>query len=161
MAEILVGIGDIGASKTRDDTIVTMALGSCVAVVAHDPRSGVTGMAHVALPGNPRDKNRNQSVGYYADTAVPALIQMMERNGGPRRGRGLTIKLIGGAAILDTMGSFNIGKRNVLAIKRALWRFGLGPIAEDVGGAISRTVRLSVGSPQATITTPGRPKWQV
>jgi len=161
MAEILVGIGDIGASKAHDDTIVTMALGSCVAVIAHDPRTGVTGMAHVALPGNPRDKNRLQPVGYYADTAVPALIKAMERNGGPRRGRGLTIKLIGGAAILDTMGSFNIGKRNVLAIKRALWRYGLGPIAEDVGGAISRTVRLQVGHPAATISTPGRPKWQV
>lgn len=161
MAEILVGIGDIGTSRLRDDTIVTMALGSCVAVVAHDPKSGVTGMAHVALPGNPRDKNRPQPAGYYADTAVPALIREIERNGGPSRGKGLTIKLIGGAAILQTMSSFNIGKRNVLAVKRALWRFGLGPIAEDIGGKISRTVRLKVGSPHATITTPGRPDWLV
>ncbi len=161
MAEILVGIGGVGASKMQDDTIVTMALGSCVAVVAHDPRSGVTGMVHVALPGNPRDQNRQQGVGYYADTAVPALIRAMEMKGGPPRGRGLSIKLIGGAAILDTMGSFNIGKRNVLAVKRALWRYGLGPIAEDVGGSISRTVRLKVGSPSATITSPGRPTWNV
>jgi chemotaxis protein CheD len=161
MAEILVGIGGIGASKAPEDSIVTMALGSCVAIVVHDPRSGVTGMAHVALPGSPREQNRSQPVGYYADTAVPALIEAVEKKGGPLRGRGLTIKLIGGASILDTVGTFNIGKRNVLAIKRALWRYGLGPIAEDVGGNISRTVRLKVGRPDATITTPGKAPWRI
>jgi len=161
MSEILVGIGGIGTSRNRTDTIVTMALGSCVAIVAHDPNTGATGMAHVALPGNPRDKNRSQPKGYYADTAVPELIRQIERAGGPARGRGLRIKIVGGATILDTMGSFNIGKRNVLAIKRALWRYGLGPIAEDVGGNISRTVRIGVGEDCMRISSPGRPDWRV
>lgn len=161
MPELLVGIGDIGASRNPETTIVTMALGSCVAIVARDPRTGATGMAHVALPGNPRDKNRSQPVGYYADTAVPALIQKLEQQGGPPRGRGLQVKLVGGATILDEMSSFNIGKRNVLAIKRALWRYGLGPIAEDVGGRISRTVRVGVGNATTEISSPGQPNWVV
>ncbi len=161
MAEILVGIGDIGVSRKPGDTLVTMALGSCVALVAHDPKSGATGMVHVALPGNARDKNRTQSVGYYADTGVPALIREMSRKGADPRGRGLTLKLVGGATILTKMNSFNIGQRNVMAIKRLLWRYGLGPIAEDVGGEFSRTVRLSVGSDQTTITSPGHGTWQL
>ena len=161
MADILVGIGDIGASRKPGDIIVTMALGSCVAIVAHDPKSGATGMVHIALPGNPNDANRTQPVGYYADTAVPALIAEMERQGGPLHGRGLIIKLVGGATILDLVGSFNIGKRNVLAIKRGLWRYGLGPIAEDIGGNISRTVRVAAGTANVRISTPGRPEWNL
>ena len=161
MPEILVGIGGIGTSRNPGDTLVTMALGSCVAIVAHDPSTGVTGMAHVALPGNPRDKKRSQPRGYYADSAVPELIRKLEVAGGPRRGIGLRIKIVGGATILDAMGSFNIGKRNVLAIKRALWRFGLGPLAEDVGGNFSRTVRIGVGETSMRVSSPGRPDWRV
>ncbi len=54
MTDLLVGIGGIEVSCNPDVTILTMALGSCVAIVACDPATGATGMAHVALPGNPR-----------------------------------------------------------------------------------------------------------
>ena len=151
----VLGIGALAASRSAEEVLTAYALGSCVAVVVHDPGSGVTGMAHVALPGNPRDRNRQQSVGYYADTAVPALIRAVERQGGARNGRGLAVKLVGGASILGTMAGMNIGKRNVLGVRRALWRIGLGPIAEEVGGSVSRTVRVRVSDAQTTVSTPG------
>lgn len=161
MSEILLGIGDIGASSMAEDTLVTMALGSCVAVVVRDPSTGAVGMAHVALPGNPQDGVRPQSIGYYADSAIPALLKAMERTGSNPMGRGLQVKLIGGATILDKMGSFNIGKRNVLAIKKTLWRYGLGSLAEDVGGEVSRTVRVEVSSGTVRVSSPGHPIWTV
>ena len=151
----VLGIGALAASRSPEDVLTAFALGSCVAVVVHYPGSGVTGMAHVALPGNPRDRNRQQSVGYYADTAIPALIREVERQGGVRHGRGLSVKLIGGASILGTMAGMNIGKRNVLGVRRALWRLGLGPIAEEIGGSVSRTVRVRVSDAQTTVSTPG------
>jgi chemotaxis protein CheD len=163
MADILLGIGDISASACAGDVLVTMALGSCVAIVARDPLSGAIGMAHIALPGAPEGVVRSPAglPGYYADTAIPALFRTMERVGAPPAGRGLQIKLIGGATILDRMGSFNIGKRNVLGIKRVLWQYGLGSIAEDVGGELSRTVRAEVPSGIVRITSPGLPTWAV
>jgi hypothetical protein len=91
----------------------------------------------------------------------PVIRRALERTGAPANGRGLQIKLIGGATILDKMGSFNIGKRNVLGIKRLLWQYGLGAVAEDVGGELSRTVRVEVPSGLVRISSPGLPVWQV
>jgi chemotaxis protein CheD len=161
MSEILLGIGDIAASACPGDLLVTMALGSCVAVIARDPRSGAVGMAHIALPAAPEDGLHGALPGYYASSAIPALFRALERTGAPANGRGLQIKLIGGATILDKMGSFNIGKRNVLGIKRLLWQYGLGAVAEDVGGELSRTVRVEVPSGLVRISSPGLPVWQV
>ena len=163
MSDILLGIGEISASACAGDVLVTMALGSCVAVVVRDPFSGAVGMAHVALPGAPDGSVRNPAglPGYYADTAIPALFHTMERVGAPPRGRGLQVKLTGGATILDRMGNFNIGKRNVLAIKRVLWQYGLGSLAEDVGGEVSRTVRVEVSTGEVRITSPGLLAWAV
>ena len=45
-----LGIGEIGASNTRGDIIMTYGLGSCVAVVCLHPPSRSAGMAHIALP---------------------------------------------------------------------------------------------------------------
>ena len=156
MRTVLCGIGDIVTTGSSDETLTAMALGSCVAVVAYDPVSRVTGMAHIALPGNPRDRNRQQGEGYYADTAIPALFEQMGRRGASKAGLGLEIKLIGGASILGVMAGRDIGKRNVLGVKRVLWRHGLGPMAEEVGGSNSRTVKVQGGGGRVVVSTPGQ-----
>lgn len=161
MAEILLGIGDIAASGCPGDTLVTLALGSCVAVVVRDPRSGAVGMAHVALPTAPPDGPRGALPGYYASTAIPALFRAMERVGGAAGPQGLEVRLIGGATIIDMGGSFNIGKRNILGIKRLLMSYGLTPVAEDLGGQVSRSVRVEVPSGLVRVSSPGLPPWAV
>ena len=109
---------------------MAVALGSCIAVVAHDPVARVTGMAHVALPGTARGVHRKRTVGYYADTAVPALLRAMEETIGARCGAGLSIKLFGGASMVDGMSHMAIGRRNVLAVRRALYEVGFEPAVE-------------------------------
>jgi chemotaxis protein CheD len=158
VAEILVGIGEVVYSRRPGDTLLTVALGSCVAVVAHDPRTGGAGIAHVALPGGGRTHGRSRSVGYYADSAVPALLGAMARIGSPPSGRGLCLTLVGGAAILAPMGGFHIGARNVAAVRQELAQRGLSAKADDTGGDRSRTVRLTVGSPAVRIRSPGLPE---
>jgi chemotaxis protein CheD len=154
---ILLGIGEYGATSQKGEVIRTLGLGSCVAVLCHEPISGIAGKIHIALP----DSSISQvqplpKVGYYADTGLPAFFESM-RQVGWRKGVGrLTVKLAGGASILDPNGTFNIGKRNLLAIKRILWGFGLGPMAEDVGGNHSRTVSIAADTGAITITSPGR-----
>ena len=50
MAEIVLGIGGIGATNTKGSSLKTYALGSCIAVVILDPQTRTVGMVHVALP---------------------------------------------------------------------------------------------------------------
>jgi chemotaxis protein CheD len=54
-----------------------------------------------------------------------------------------------------------IGKRNILAVKKILWGYGLAPLAEDVGGSISRTVSVSVKTGEVTLSSPARGQWNL
>lgn len=160
MSQIVLGIGDLGASKTPGALVKTFALGSCVGVVMLDPGTRTVGMAHVALPDSKINPEKmRERPGYFADTAVPLLLKEMVRLGAPANGRGIIVKLAGGASIMDPNDTFNIGKRNVLAIKKALWALGMGAVAEDVGGNFSRTLSVAVNTGEIVITCPGRGQW--
>lgn len=156
MTVLLVGIGEFEATSLPGFSIKTLALGSCVAVIILDPKTHTIGLAHVALPDSSidADKARTQP-GYFADTAIPALLARMAKHGA--QGKGLLVKLAGGASVLNDSNTFNIGKRNALAIKKLLWKYGMGPLAEDLGGEVSRTVEVFVDTGIARISTPGRP----
>lgn len=160
MSQIVLGIGDLGASNTPGGVVKTFALGSCVGVVMLDPKSRTVGMAHVALPDSRINPEKmKERPGYFADTAVPLLLKEMVRLGAPAGGRGMIVKLAGGASIMDPNDTFNIGKRNVLAIKKALWALGMGAMAEDVGGNYSRTLAVAVNTGEIVISCPGRGQW--
>ena len=157
-----VGIGGIGVSSRVGDVIATHALGSCVALTAFDPASHVWALAHVALPkSGPRPARAEP--GYYGNLAVDEVIAQMARLGSAADGRSLRVALIGGASVISDLDSFDIGRRNALALKKALWRRGLVPVAEDLGGEISRTVKITV-TQQAGVIEVSNPKlgvWHV
>lgn len=158
----MIGVGELGASRTPGHVLKTFALGSCVAVVLHDRIRGVVGMVHVALP----DSNINPEMsvkrpGYFADTGIPLLLQEMTLLGSPATGRGMVVKIAGGASIMDSKGTFNIGKRNQLAVKKILWKYGLGAVAEDVGGTFSRTLFVQVPLGTVKLSCPGRENWTI
>ena len=155
--ELICGVGDIVVTNQPDVLVRTFALGSCVAVIFYSPGLKLAGMAHIALPDSKVNPQRaRQKPGYYADTAIETLIRKLKKMGVKKNSQ-VWIKLIGGANILDKNEKFNIGKRNVLAIKRQLWRYKLGAIAEDVGQDYSRTVTLDMNTGRILITSPGRP----
>ena len=162
MGQIILGVGDFGASNSPEDTIKTFALGSCVSVIFLDPKTRCVGMAHIALPDSTINKAKaTEKPGYFADTAIPALLVQMAQFGCDKRGRGIIVKLCGGANVMDTNDTFQIGKRNALAIKKILWSYGMGAIAEDLGGNYSRTVSISVSAGQVILSSPGKPNWQL
>jgi chemotaxis protein CheD len=157
MSTILIGIGGLDATRSSGDSVKTMALGSCVALILLDPKTRAVGMAHIALPESTVDPEMaKRTPGYFADTALPALLKRMSELGASSQGSGFVIKLIGGANVMDSNNTFNIGKRNALAVKKLLWKFGLGVLAEETGGDISRTVEVFADTGVARITTPGR-----
>lgn len=140
-----VGIGEYVVSAEKEDILKTYALGSCVAVLAWDKVNRIAGMIHVALPESSINPEKAVSKpGYFADTGVELMLKDMKKKGADLRK--LVIKLAGGSSIMDANRKFDIGKRNVIAIKRYLWKTGLGVVKEDVGGTISRTVSMEVST---------------
>lgn len=162
MGQVILGVGDYGASNRMSDDIKTFALGSCISVILLDPKTRTIGMAHIALPDSSINQAKaTEKPGYFADTAIPALLKEMTKYGCHKKGKGMVVKLCGGANVMDTNDTFQIGKRNALAIKKILWAHGMGAVSEDLGGNFSRTVSISIESGEVTLSSPGRPNWQL
>jgi chemotaxis protein CheD len=53
--------------------LVAVALGSCVAIVLHEPLGKIGAMAHILLPSQGMSRDRTQP-GRFAQTAVPTMI---------------------------------------------------------------------------------------
>lgn len=133
--KVVIGIGDY-AVVTDDTPITTVGLGSCVGIVLYDPTTKVSGMSHIMLPemGNKQDK-----IGKYADTAIPALIEDMRRAGANIDK--LKAKLAGGASLFDfTDDTLQIGERNSQAVKQKLKEFHIYVVNQDLGGNRGRTI---------------------
>lgn len=159
MGLVNVGIGEWAVSSDPSDELKTYALGSCVAVIIYDARLSIAGMIHVALPDSKVDPERARTKpGYFADTGLPFMIEEMKRRGAVREN--VWVKLAGGAAVMDPGGLFDIGKRNILAAKRILWGSSLGPVAEDTGGTMSRTVSIAVADGATTVSS-GQRQWKI
>ncbi len=159
MSLLTVGIGEWIVSRDPADEIKTFALGSCVAVMIYDTRLKIGGMIHVALPESSINEDLARAEpGRFADRGLPIMIEEMKALGATRQH--VWVKLAGGASIMDAEGLFDIGKRNVLAVKRILWRSTLGPLAEDVGGECSRTVTMSVADGGVTVSS-GNRSWKL
>lgn len=152
---IYIGVGGIAVSTNPLNVLVT-SLGSCVAVIMLAPSICAAGLAHVALPSSSVNVAQSKGrPGYYADTAIPQLLEEMARLHGGKRGR-LLVKLVGGANIMDPNNTFDIGKRNALAIKKILWENRLGVLVEDTGGEISRNVRVNVKTGNVFVKSLGK-----
>ena len=162
-SRIMLGVGDYGATMAPGGVVRTMALGSCIALMILDRGTRCVGMDHIALPDSLVSPERaKQLPGYFADTGIPALMELMKKTAGSMsKPSNLIIKMAGGANVADPNNTFNIGKRNVLAAKKILWQFGLGAVAEDVGGSHSRTVTLHRDSGRIILSCPGRPDWEL
>jgi chemotaxis protein CheD len=154
MSPITVEISDLQVSADPEATLVTYALGSCIAVVVHDPVRVAGGMIHYMLPLSETapDKAKVRPA-MFADTGIPLLFQSMYALGCEKRN--LVVKVAGGGALYDDNGLFSIGKRNYTILRKMFWKAGVIINAEDVGGAKSRTARLHVGSGRCTVASQG------
>ncbi len=156
MRLLVVGVGDCRHALRESGTLVTYALGSCIAVGIWDPVSKVTGLLHFMLPQSCPETGASASEHpfRYADTGTPLLFRRAYDLGADRRR--LRVYLAGGASVVDGGGLFNVGKRNHTAIRKLLWKAGILVHGEDVGGTHSRTVRLDSSSGRFVISTPGK-----
>jgi chemotaxis protein CheD len=157
---LVVGIGDCQLSKDSDSTLVTYALGSCIGMLIHDPETGVGGLLHFMLPESSLDPAKAEKNPYmFADTGIPLLFRGAYQLGAEKKR--LVVTVAGGAQMMDTQGTFNIGKRNCLAMRKILWKAGVMVNAEYLGGMVSRTVRLEVGTGKVLLREAGQPEQEM
>src|SRR2546427_4501917 len=130
------------AAERGDVVIVTLGLGSCVAIMLHDAAAGAGGMAHILLPSRSLAHDAT-NLAKFPDTAVPLLVERL-RALGPDPPRPLA-KLLGGGGMfaqLITPGSGQMGGRNVVAARDALRAASIPLAREAVGGGAGRPLRF-------------------
>lgn len=128
-----VGIGEY---KIGNAYISSIGLGSCVALILYDRKEKTGALAHVMLP---ESNGKQERPGKFADTAVPHLLNEMERQGSSRRH--ISAYLVGGASMFQQFtGKLDIGKRNVIALKQSLEMHSIYLESEDTGGTSGRSV---------------------
>ena len=130
--------------------LVTVGLGSCVAITLWDKARRAGALAHVLLP-EPHANAVVENPAKFASTAVPALTEAMRECGarGP-----YVATLTGGAGLfgqLLKMRGENVGGRNVLAATEALERARIPIVGTDTGGDYGRTVSLDVTDGTVTV----------
>lgn len=144
--EFILSLGQLRAAQGEEAVLVSLGLGSCVALCAYDPVSKVGGMAHMVLPERGAS-SANGASPKFVDCAIPMLFEEMELLGAVRLR--LNVKIVGGAQMLqlqDEGGLFNIGSRNVESAKTVLAGLGVPLAAAETGGRKGRTVRLFLDS---------------
>ena len=155
MSSLTIDISDLKVSADPETLLVTYALGSCIAVMVHDPVRQAAGLIHYMLPLSATSPEKAKvRPAMFADTGIPLLFQSMYALG-CRKGD-LVVKVAGGGALYDDKGLFSIGKRNYTIMRKMFWKSGVIISAEDVGGARSRTARLHVGTGRCTISSQGQ-----
>jgi chemotaxis protein CheD len=150
--DLIVRVADLKVGG-GEDTLVTVGLGSCVAIILYDLNVRVGGLAHVLLP-SPALSRREVNPAKSAQTAVPLLLEQMARLGAsPRR---ITARIAGGASMfagLSAPGTINMGERNVVSSRNALMTHGIPLVGEDVGADYGRTVRFRVADGRVDISS--------
>jgi chemotaxis protein CheD len=125
--------------------IMTMALGSCLGIVLHDPETRIGALAHAMHPRRERVKN-NMNRSKFVDTVIPLLLERMLQWGARREK--IVAKIFGGARMFDGFtgcrGVLQIGDENIVAAREVLRELGIPLVAECVGGRTGRTIVLNV-----------------
>jgi chemotaxis protein CheD len=149
---VVVRVADLRCGGA-DDTLVTVGLGSCVAILLYDAEARVGGMAHILLP-SPALSRRDSNPAKFPQTAVPRLLELMAADGArPQR---ITARLAGGASMFAALappGTIQMGERNLVAARQVLNAHGVPLVGEAVGGDFGRTVRFQVCDGRVQIST--------
>ncbi|MGI0102711.1 MAG: chemotaxis protein CheD [Nitrosotalea sp.] len=150
---IEVKMGGLEIIREETDELKTF-VGSCVAICLFDINAKIAAMAHVILPKKTNGKQNvaKNEVGKFADTAFACMLDnMIQMGADPTR---IKAKMAGGATIFSHESEtrlFNIGSRNIVAIKRILKETGIPLISEDTGANFGRWVIFALRSGDMTI----------
>ena len=149
---LVVKVADLAVGQ-GDDELVTVGLGSCVAILLHDAERRVGGLAHVLLPSRALTRHVDRPA-KFPHAAVPTLLeQMVELGASPRR---IVARLAGGASMFANLaapGTIQMGERNLVAARQVLNAHHIPLVGEAVGGDFGRTVRMQCATGRVEVST--------
>ena len=148
MISVLMGRWAVASAPT----LIRTLLGSCAGVVLYDRQGRLGGVAHIVLPDS---RGSTDHPGKYANTAIPALIDDMERAAGRKIRPRLAAKLFGGASMFQGGASIDIGRSNQVAVERVLAELGVAVVARDLGGEAGRRLTFSTATGIVAVKIPG------
>ncbi len=144
LASTVVGMAEIEIIKGQG-ILSCLGLGSCIGLCALDAQAGVAGMAHIMLPEAFADKPVDRP-GKFANTGVPALIQLLEEAGASKNR--LVFAMAGGARVFKfsagTHSRMDIGARNNIAVLESLKKLNFRLRGTETGGNLGRTLTFNV-----------------
>jgi len=156
---IVVDIADMAIATNKDDILVTYSLGSCLGIAIYDPVAGVGGLMHCMLPLSSVDQEKAKDRPFmFVDTGMIVMLTKLFDAGLAKANA--VVKVAGGARLLDKNDLFRIGERNYTVFRKFLWKNGLMIKAENVGGDITRTVRLEMSTGRFLIKSNGN-EWEI
>ena len=140
MSDVRVKVADF-AVRRGDDVIVTIGLGSCVAIALYDREAKVGGLAHILLPSRAMSRETSNPA-KFPETIVPLMVEEMRKLGSAPTAR-ISAKIVGGASMFGQLvsgGGVNVGERNVASTRAVLAEAGIPLLAEDTGLDYGRSV---------------------
>lgn len=157
---IVVGIAEMALSRNPEASIVTYSLGSCLGVTIYDPVAQVGGVLHAMLPTYGREIDKARATpAMFVDSGLSVLFRSAYKLGAAKSR--IIVKAAGGAELLDQDRFFAIGARNYEALLEALKRNGVELAARAVGGNVSRTVRLHLGTGAVHVSITGEQTFEL
>ncbi|HOK66583.1 MAG TPA: chemotaxis protein CheD [Anaerohalosphaeraceae bacterium] len=151
---IVVQVSDARISTDPDSVLVTYSLGSCIAVALYDPALTIGGMIHYQLPESAMDPQRAEAEPFlFCDTGMDVLMANLQQLGADKYR--IIVKAAGGAAMKTGPQGFDIGKRNFLALRKVLWKYGLLLKGHDVGGDQPRNLYLYMNDGTVVVKSGG------
>ena len=130
---------------TVKPTQISTVLGSSVAVCLYDRKRKIGGMNHFQYP---QAVNRAEATARYGNVSTITLIRMMKNDGSNLKH--LEAQIFGGAHNPE-FSSKNIGRENILIVKRILARERVKVVSEDVGGERGRKIVYDTTNNQVAV----------
>lgn len=157
---LVIGVSDMKVSNDPQGMLVTYSLGSCIGIAIHDAVAGVGGMLHFMLPASELDRGKAEQNPYmFADTGIPRLFKSAYQLGAQKQR--MRVVMVGGSQVLDQSGFFNIGKRNVMAVRKIFHRNNVLIDFDHTGGSVNRTIRLAVDGGRAWLKVSGQGEMEI
>jgi chemotaxis protein CheD len=153
----VVGVADIKVSNTAGERLITYALGSCLGLIVYDPVASVAGMLHVMLPTGTIDEAKmRERPAMFVDSGVPLLFKECYKLGAKKERMLVTVAGGAYAGAREEEDRFQIGKRNLMALRQILRQNGVRVHAQDTGGVqTSRTIWVEVTTGEVTLKING------
>jgi chemotaxis protein CheD len=145
--KIIVDIADLKVSDDPGIDLITYSLGSCIGVTIWDSVARVGGLLHYMLPDSAIKPTGSAAM--FADKGIPLLFKSAYALGAVKRR--MIVTVAGGSSLFETSEQMDIGRHNYVMLRKIFWRNGVLIEAEHVGGDLSRTMKLSIGTGEVTI----------